>query len=348
VLKKYHQNKVKNVLVVGKNNQVGDMICSLPLYAALKKKYPDSNITLVASKTNYPIPIKEINPYINNIITLDRSSLKSTFIFLKELRKTKYQIGIVPSTITLSSTLHIVNYLSGAKVRVGVKNIDDKKNKTAYLLNVKESFAWNKNKTHQQERNLDIVKQIGCNLTVDELKNIKIKIDKEYETFAEDFIKENFPDKKQPIIGIHPGAGKEKNIWDVENFKHLMKKLDDKYHPYFLITAGYTDMVVINNILIFLKEHGLYYRIVESLELKKLAALLNKIDLYITNDTGTMHIADSVGGKVLALFGPTNSYKWGPRSKNSFSIQAPTISINDITVDVVYNKSIEMLKNKRI
>ena len=105
-------SKVKNILVVGKNNQVGDMICSLPLYAALKKRFPLANITLVAAKTNYPIPIKKINPYIDRVLTLDRLTLKSSMNFLRKLRKIKYQIGIVPSTITLSSTSHIINFLS--------------------------------------------------------------------------------------------------------------------------------------------------------------------------------------------------------------------------------------------
>ena len=34
--------KVKNILVIRQHNQIGDMLCSLTLYAALKKKYPDS------------------------------------------------------------------------------------------------------------------------------------------------------------------------------------------------------------------------------------------------------------------------------------------------------------------
>lgn len=336
---------VQNILVVGKNNQVGDMICSLPLYAALKKKYPDSKITLVVVKTNYPIPIKKINKYIDNVITLDRSGLRSSITFLKELRKIKYQIGIVPSTITLSSTSHIVNYLSDAKIRIGVESIDGKKNKTAYLLNVKKSFVWDKNKTHQQERNLDIVKQIGCDLTVDELKNIKIKIDKESEIFANEYIATNFPKKEKLIIGIHPGAGKVENIWDAENFKSLIKRLNDKFSPYFLITAGHTDKTVINNLSLSLKEYNIEYLLAKNLEFNNLAALLSRVNLYITNDTGPMHIADSVGGKVLALFGPTNSYEWGPRGNNCFSIQSQTKNINDITVDNVFDKSVEMLEN---
>ena len=163
-------SKVKNILVVGKNNQVGDMICSLPLYAALKKKFPEAKITLVAAKTNYPIPLKDINPYLDKIIVYDKSSLKTIFNFYRELRKTKYQIGIVTSTFAYSTTSHIINYLSGAKIRVGVKSIDGKINKAAKYLNVKKDFYWDKEKKHQTERNLDVVRQIGCDLNKEEIE----------------------------------------------------------------------------------------------------------------------------------------------------------------------------------
>ena len=336
---------VKNILVVGKNNQVGDMICSLPLYAALKKKYPASKITLVAAKTFYTVPVKEINPFIDNIITLDRSTIKKSFSFLKDLRKIKYQIGIVPSTITLSSTSHIVSFLSGAKIRVGVKSIDGKKNKTDYLLNVKKDFNWNAEKKHQKERNLNVVGQIGCFLTTEELKNIKITIDDESSSFVKNFIADKFPEKSKLIIGLHPGAGKKANIWDTEKFKLLIKKLNEKYHPYFLITIGFSDTEIIKNLSAFLNENNILFNTDENIKIKKLSALLKKTSIYITNDTGPMHIADSVGAKVLALFGPTKSYEWGPTGKKCCLIQSPTDNINDITVEEVFQKSIEMINN---
>lgn len=339
-------SQVKNILVVGKNNQIGDMICSLPLYAALKKRFPQTKITLVAAKTNYPIPIKEINPFVDKIITLDRSTLKSSINFLKELRKTKYQIGVVPSTITLSSTSHIINFLSGARMRVGVKSIDGKKNKTSYLLNVKNDFNWNGLKKHQRIRNLDVVEQIGCSLTSEELKNVKLITSQKDILFAESFLTENFPDKIKHLIGIHPGAGKKENVWDTENFISLIKKLNDIYKPNFLITAGYTDTKILKRIRSFMSSENINFTVAENFEVTKLCAVLKHTNLYITNDTGPMHVADSAGAKVLALFGPTKSYEWGPGGEKSFSIQSTTNNINNITVEEVFNKSIEMINKK--
>ena len=112
------------------------MLCSLTLYKALKKKYSKSQITLVAAKTNYQIPFFDVNPYLDRVLVFDKSSPKTILKFIKELRSRKYQIGIVPSTIVLSRTSHIINWISGATVRVGVKSIDGKENKSHKYLNV--------------------------------------------------------------------------------------------------------------------------------------------------------------------------------------------------------------------
>ena len=338
-------SNVKNILVVGKNNQVGDMICSLPLYVALKKKFPKAQITLVAAKTNYPIPLKDINPYLDKILVYDKSSLKTIFLFYRELRKVKYQIGIVTSTFAYSTTSHIINFLSGAKVRVGVKSIDEKINKAAKYLNVKKDFLWNKEKKHQTKRNLDVVRQIGCVLAKEERDNIRFELNETDTLFAESYLLKTFPDKSRMIIGFHPGAGKKENIWPTEKFIEVIKQLYKKYNNYVLLTAGMTDRETIKSITNELKSLDISFEIAENFEIKKLAAVLSRINLYITNDTGPMHVAGLVGTKMISLFGPTKAYEWAPSMENQFYIQSETVNINDITIEQVLSLCDKTLTN---
>src|ERR1035437_4720520 len=153
-----------NILVVRRHNQIGDILFSLSLYRAVKKNDPESSITLVASPTNYSIPLKKINPFINQVIFYDKTSIKTIINFYKKLRQKKYQLGIVPSTVKVSTTSHIINFLSGAKQRVGVRSIDGMKNPAASLLNISADFYWAKNKVHQTDRNLQIARLAGCEL----------------------------------------------------------------------------------------------------------------------------------------------------------------------------------------
>ncbi len=197
------------------------------MFAALKKIFPKAKITLVISPTYYDLFYSEINPYADDILIYKKGSLKNILKFYNKLREKKYEIGIVPSTVKISDTNHLINFLSGAKIRVGVKSINGKKNKAALLLNVKKDFNWKK--THQIERNLEIVNQIGCSLSEEETNSVKIEISAEDLDFADKFYKNNFPDNRVPVIAFHPGAGEIYRLWKTENFIELIKRIYDKY-----------------------------------------------------------------------------------------------------------------------
>ena len=324
-------SKVKNILIVRQHNQLGDMMCSVPLFAAIRKRFPEAHITLVASPINYEILFSDINPFIDKVITYRKSPFKNLIEFYKELKNHDYQIGIVPSTVSISRTSHFINFFSGAKIRVGVNSIDDKVNSVAYLLNVKSDFEWDKNKLHQTERNLDVGRQINCDLTDEEKKGVMIHLSDEEIKFAEDFIRTNFPDRNKPLISLHPGAGKMPNRWKRENFVELVKRLHEKYECNILITSGLIDKEITDKVRDELKSLNINCVVLENTTIRKVGAVIKLTDLYITNDTGTLHVAGGVDANVISLFGPAHGYEWAPKGDNKIYIQSPTDNINDIT-----------------
>ena len=342
-LTQFSPEEVKNILIVRQHNQLGDMLCSVPLFAAVRKRFPKAHITLVASPINYEILFSDINPYIDKVITYRKAPFKNLIEFYKELRDHNYQIGIVPSTVSISRTSHFINYFSGAKVRVGVKSIDHKLNSVEYLLNVKSEFDWDSRKLHQTERNLDVGRQIGCDLTEKEKKNVMIHLSKEETDFADSFINENFQDKNKLIVSMHPGAGKVPNRWNKENFIELTKKLYDKYNCYFLITSGMIDKEITDDVKEKLMKLNINCVLLENTPVRKVGAVIKRTDLYITNDTGTLHVAGGVDANIISLFGPTHGYEWAPAGVNKICIQSPTDNINDITVDEVFKASAGIL-----
>ena len=329
------------LIVRQQNNQLGDMLCSVPMYKAIKKKHPDSHITLVTAPTNYNIPVKLINPYIDDILIFKKDSMKGYIEFIKNLRKVKYDFGIIPATLNISRTSNIVNFISGSKKRVGVKRIDDEINPYHFLLNIKKEFDWNKNKVHQIYRVIDIVKQIGCDLDKQEIENIDIDVSDEDKRFADEFVKSSWPHPERNVIGFHPGAGKTTNRWDVNNFAGLIKKLHTRYENNILLTSGYIDKEITNSLIGLLKTYEITPVVADNLEIGKLTALLKKLSLYVTNDTGLMHLAGFSGVNTVSLFGPTKGFEWAPLKKNQFYIQSKTDNINDLSVDDVFNLCIE-------
>lgn len=332
---------VKNILVLENHNHVGDILCSLTLFATLKKKYPNSHITFIAARTSYPIPFFELNPYIDEVLIFEKSSLKAVFGFLKRLRKRNYQLGIVPSTKTVSRTLHILNFLSGAEIRIGVKSIDGNKNKSHYLLNLKSDFAWEAR--HQLDRNLDIARLIGCDLTNEELNLIKFNFSGEELSFAKNFVIENFPDSSKKIIAFHPGAGKVANTWSANNFTEIIIKLYAAYNNYVLITKGLVDDAIVNVVSKALNENGILHSILSNCSIKKLGAILSKLDLFITNDTGTMHVAGFSDAKIISLFGQTNPNEWAPKGEKQLFVKSKSGNINNISVQEVFDLANKIL-----
>ena len=340
---------VKNILVVKQHNQLGDMLCSLPLMAALKNKFPDSKITLLTSPQNIFAINKDSSSYVDEVLLYDKSSFFKIFSLVFQLRSKEFDIGIVPSLFSFSFTSHFINYLSGARIKVGVKKIDGNFNKYEFLLNVKSEYRWGELKVHQTERNTDIAKQLGCELSNPDKRNIRTTLSEDNYKFAENYFANNFIDKYKPVIAYHPGAGKRQNRWAVEKFAELSRLIHHKYNNYTLITCGPIDYEVTESLNKLLESMNIDASILKGSSLREDEAILSKVDLFITNDTGIMHAAAFVNAKVLALFGPTNGFEWGPVNENGYYIQSESNDINDISVETVFDKvcSIIELNNKK-
>lgn len=338
------QGNVKNILIVRQHNQLGDMLCSVPLFAAVRKKFPAAHITLVASPINYEILFSDINPFIDKVITYRKASPGELRDFYSELKTHDYQIGIVPSTVSISRTSHFINYFSGAEVRAGAKSIDGRSNKVEYLLNVKKDFSWDPRKLHQVDRNLEVGALIGCSLTESELSEVRIHLSSEEIRFAKSFLSDKTSGTGAPLISLHPGAGKIPNRWPAENFVALAKQLHEKLSATFLITSGNIDKEVTDIVAGGLKENSIPFCVLENTPIRKVAAVIKETDLYITNDTGTMHVAGGVDARVISLFGPTHGYEWAPRGNDKICIQSSTASIEDISVQDVASAAFGILQ----
>lgn len=334
-----------NILVVRqKNNQLGDTICTLPMFYALKKKFPDSYIALLRGPVNYDLQYKKVNPYLDEVFVIDRQApFKEKKELVKLLRSKNFDFGIVPSTLELSTTAHIVNYLSGAKKRVGLSYQNDVKNQFGFLLNVKKKFDWDNRKISQAMRAVEVVEQIGCTITPDEVEALTIDLGENNFQFAENFVSENF-DKDRLLVGIHPG-GKMANRWNAKYFTEVIEELAKQKNAEVLITSGDIDKDIVGELANMLTEKNIKYAIAQSLDIKDLSAIMRKFDLYISNDTGILHLTSLNHVKTIGLFGPTSSNEWRPIGKNTHCLQAPTDHINSLKSEVVLNEALNILKN---
>lgn len=335
--------EVKKILIVRQHNQLGDMLCAVPLLRAIRQKFPNAKITLVTSPVNYEV-VKD-NPFVDEVLNFDKAKFfKSPKEFLEFINKIKsgFDIAIVPATVSISTTSNLLAYISGARIRIGPKSLNGIENPTSFLFNYQVVLDWeNEPKKHQTERNLDIVRAFG--IETDDLSYVIPTFDED-KKFARDFLKEG--EKFDFIIGYHPGAGKVKNRWSAKNFAKLAIKLAEQFNALTLITAGPMDDEPVKEMIEQIDEK-LKYLVLKNQKISRVVAVIESIDLFITNDTGTMHIAGATKTPVISLFGPTEPYQWSPINENKFFIHSKTGEINDITVEQVYELAREILLKKK-
>lgn len=335
---------VKNILVVLRH-QMGDTLCALPMLKAIRDFYNSAHITLVTkSSTNYIEVFKESKLYADEVREFEYGF--ENFVYLiKELRYRAYDLAVVPSSVIFSVTNHLIAYYSKAKYRVGAASFNGFDNKCAFLLNVKSDFLWQTKKVHQVQRNLDIVRQIGV-YPLD--TKIHIALSTQNITYASNFFKKNFPDNSRLTIGFHPGAGKFENVWDPICFAELIEKLKKDFNPYIFISEGPQDILYVEKLVSTLKKkYGIEEFTVHNGVLMDNLALISSLDLFVTNDTGIMHLAAGTETPMVSLFGPSKAYEWAPIGENKLSVQSSSGNINDIEPDKVYEVCSSLLKKPK-
>jgi heptosyltransferase III len=319
------------ILVIRKHNHIGDMLCSLPMFAALKKRYETADISLLASPTSWPVPLRELNPYLNHVYFYRKNSMLAVLRLQLFLRRSAFDLVLVPSTIRLSRTSHITARLTGARSRVGVGSIDRRRNPSAGFLTRAIDVAWENNKVHQVYRNLDIAAAAGCDGIVDPLPYLRSTISTEAQGEAMSMLSAFSPQSR--IVGVHAGAGKVANIWPVERFAAVLEQLHAEQAISVLLSGGPSDTDVVSGLAAALDSLNIPTILVQPLSV--LAAASSRLGLFLTNDTGVMHVAAFSGAAVVSLHGPTPAWEWAPLHARCSAIQSDTQSMHGISVDEV-------------
>jgi ADP-heptose:LPS heptosyltransferase len=322
------------------------MLCVVPLLRALRLRYPGSRITLLASPVNYE-PMRGIR-YADEVMNFDKREFMgkeggNLFRFpgyVRALRKRRFDIAVVPSTVSASFTSDLLSFLCGARIRIGAGSIQGERNPSAFFFTHPMTLDWRGTEGyHQSRRNLDIWPTpfeepvdltIEMTLTEDELKRGK------------SFLK-NLSHGAPRVIIYHPGAGKVPNRWPAERFARLADQLSTSVPASTVITSGPMDEVPVRLMTGALRTP---YELIENQSIRDVASALRYADLVVSNDTGIMHVAAAVGAPVLSLFGPTDPGEWAPTGDRHRYIRGDDRTTGSIPFEAVLRTAQEMLRRE--
>jgi ADP-heptose:LPS heptosyltransferase len=113
------------------------------------------------------------------------------------------------------------------------------------------------------------------------------------------------------LIGLHVSGGRESKQWHLSRFAEVGRSLSDDGATTLVLTGSTADRAMVEDVKRALGERP----VIDTsgvLDLPSMAALLSRLDVLITGDTGPMHLAAAVGTPVVALFGPSDPRRYGP------------------------------------
>jgi ADP-heptose:LPS heptosyltransferase len=330
----------KKILIVRQHNQLGDLLAGVSLFRALKETYPECHISLVVSPFNYPGVVK--NKYLDKVFVFDKSKLHNPLYIYRTFKffRKDYDLAIVPIVVSISFTSNLLARLSKAKIRIGANSLNGVPNPSSFLFDRRVDIDWRKHPdSNVSERSLDIVRPFGIN--TDNYRS-EISFDGADTKAAKIFIDEFSDKNKKLLVGLHVGAGKPNNRWSLDKYSALVKKIESSFPANFYLTGGWAEKEELNYLS---KNCDINFGKFINEPIPHIAALISMSDLFISNDTGIMHVAGTTDTPQITIFGPTNPFNWAPIGFNKYFIRKSEL-IDDVSVDDVYHLC-EIILSKR-
>jgi ADP-heptose:LPS heptosyltransferase len=320
------------------------MLCVVPLLRGLRERYPEAHIALLTSPVNHEVMLN--SPYVDRLINYDKreflGGVSIKFVafvkFVRKLRAEKFELAVVPSTVSVSATSDLLAYLSGAKYRIGAGEIDGEGNPSGVFFNCPVTLDWRESEhRHQALRNLDNAQVLHLNVA--DLSS-QIELTEEESRGARAFVID-LRLQVGSFVVYHVGAGKPANRWPAERFAQLANRLSSDSKAGTLFTHGPMDDEPVRIVKSTLT---VPYSVVDGKSIRQVAAILSLARLVVSNDTGIMHVAAAVGTPVLSLFGPTDPEQWAPIGAKHRYIVGKGGDIQSIQVEEVLTAAREMLR----
>jgi heptosyltransferase II len=338
-------------IIVRMPNWIGDAVMATPILTDLKNHWKDAKLTAMCQ---HPIgTLLQHNPYVDAIYDFSRPSgwihRLHRMDIVESLQEGKYDLGLL-LTNSFSSAWWFVR--GNVQNRIGFAN-----GMRNLLLDQAIPFPKNKETQHQVITYKALLEPLGISLS-DTPPKLYVS-DREKED-AHQYLKLLGIDlKKNIVVGINPGAayGSAK-CWPPERFEGITCKLIENPDVYVLYFGDSLGAPLVNDICKNFSERVI--NLAGRTTLRELIALIQCCSIFLTNDSGPMHIAAALGIRLVALFGSTNEVKTGPYPEGKVIHKHVECSpcykrvcpidfrcMKRIQVDEVYDELIKMLPRQR-
>jgi heptosyltransferase-2 len=285
----------KNI-VIRMPNWIGDLVMATPILFDVRQRFKNSKITVVCNEKI--AGILEGDENIDGIIYFKKTKKREA---VKRLRAEKFDLGIL---LTNSFSSAFLFFKGNVKNILGYRG-----NWRSFFL--KKGVKRFKGKEHLVVTYKRLLKDLGIKVS----KTFpKLFLKKEDRALAKKILLQSgfIPSKK--LVGINPLAsyGPAK-CWLLKRFREISKKLLEDKNLFILFIGEEKDFLEIKNLLKDLGKRAI--NLAGRTTAGELVAIINECDLFLTNDSGPMHIAAALDVEVVSIFGSTDDEVTGPYMK---------------------------------
>ncbi|OGS27718.1 MAG: lipopolysaccharide heptosyltransferase II [Elusimicrobia bacterium RIFOXYB2_FULL_48_7] len=299
-MKPINREEIRKIMVRGPD-WVGDFVTSTPVYRELRKNFPQAKITAVVR--GWTRGMLEHCPYVDEIIEYDsrNKSPVNTWKLLKQLKKEKFDLAILLSG---NYNAALVAWLAGIKYRAGF-DYDWRGPLLTHAL--KEN-----GREYRLDRAVRILEALGLKV---ENRTPELWAGPEDEKFAQETMG-GFAKKFPVIIGVGPGTQEKEKCLPEDILITLINSLLKKDGCGIALFGSRNDVTRGEKIMAGVRSKEKMLNMINKTTLNQLVACLKRSDVYITGDTGGMHIAYTVDAPVVCFFGPTDPGEALPQKNN--------------------------------
>jgi len=339
-------DKMNRVLIRG-TNWIGDVVMTFPAIAAVRETLPKARITVLVKP--WVADLVRMHPAVDEVMVYERPGRHSgpggLFALARELRGENFDAALLLQNAIEAA---IIAWLAGIPVRAGYSTdargllLTHPVKRTSQILTVHQSIYY-----------LEMLKALGFRSSQGALRLVATE---KQRLSAEKLLGQFGIAGRRPLVGMAPGAayGPAKR-WFPERFAAVADRLAGRTACPVLLFGSDGDRASTEAVQAAAKNP--FIDIAGRTNLEDAIALIARCDLFITNDSGLMHVAGALGVPTVAIFGSTNPQTTYPLGERTVILRRPVDCspclkkecptdfkcMDLVTVDEVYDESVRLL-----
>lgn len=288
-------------LVVYGTNWIGDAVMTVPAIRALRRLYPEAELTLFSS--HWAKGLFEDCDFVDRILSPKSTKENSRVLHEAGLwKREKFDLAVLFPNSFRSA---LVARLGGARVRYGYAN----EGRSLLLTRAFRKPVW-KDERHEVYYYLHLVNElerveIGSASPAPREPDIRLEVSETRRAGARATLTSAGLDVSKNIIGLGVGSqNSEAKRWPAKNYAGLIDRLQKELDASIVLIGSEAEIEVSERVTGSATEPPV--SLAGKTTLAEAVAVLAELDVFVSNDMGLAHVSSAIGTRTVTIFGPTN------------------------------------------